>query len=134
MAEFQIVDGVLKKYNGSEATVVIPDTVSVIGESAFEGCETVSCVTIPETVTEIDSYAFADCERLEKINLPHSLTQISFALFQRCHNLPPLPIPTGVTEIDGSAFEGCPFTSLVIPAAVKKYPAPPSAIARCSQR
>ena len=65
MAEFQIVDGVLKKYNGSEATVVIPDTVSVIGESAFEGC---------------------------------------------------------------------PFTSLVIPAAVKKYPAPPSAIARCSQR
>ena len=34
--DFEIEDGVLEKYTGQDAEVVVPDGVTVIGESAFE--------------------------------------------------------------------------------------------------
>ena len=36
--DFNIKDGVLLKYNGSDTVVTIPDGVTSIGDNAFEGC------------------------------------------------------------------------------------------------
>ena len=65
---FKIEKGVLKKYRAEkgETEVVIPDTVTEIGEKAFKGCENLTAVTIPDSVTEIGNWAFYECSRDRK--------------------------------------------------------------------
>ena len=41
--------------------MIIPDSVTNIGNYAFYGCYHLTSVTIPDSVTRIDMYAFADC-------------------------------------------------------------------------
>ena len=56
--------------NTSITSIVIPDTVTVIEPSAFEGCSSLISIEIPETVTHIGDYVFAGCDSLESITIP----------------------------------------------------------------
>ena len=58
MADFNIENGILTKYNGSAKDVVIPKGVKVIGEKAFFENKTITSVVIPEGVTSIVKDAF----------------------------------------------------------------------------
>ena len=66
-ADFEIVDGVLKGYHGTKTDIVIPSTVTEIGEGVFvteegeEGVE-ITKVTIPSSVVKIGKDAFNGCE------------------------------------------------------------------------
>jgi hypothetical protein len=73
---FEIVAGVLKKYKGAEAEVVIPDNVKHIEASAFEDCIGVKSVIIPDGVESIGPGAFAGCILLESIDIPNSVNRI----------------------------------------------------------
>ena len=66
---FDATTGTIKKYNGNDAVVNIPSTISSwpvtkIGEDAFQDNTTITSVTIPASVTEIGSNAFAGCTNL----------------------------------------------------------------------
>lgn len=52
---FEIENGVLKKYieEYGVTEVVIPDTVTSIGDNAFSGCKGLTSVAIPDSVTSI---------------------------------------------------------------------------------
>ena len=67
--EFVIENGVLKKYNGTAADVVIPSSASKIGDAAFKGNDDIKTVTIPDSVKVIGSSAFSRCRRLSTVNL-----------------------------------------------------------------
>ena len=61
----------LVRYRENEATVVVPETyhgktVTVIGESAFEGKDLTS-IDLPDTITVIGKRAFADCTNLSEM-------------------------------------------------------------------
>lgn len=43
------------------SAIVIPDSVIMVGSSAFYGCTSLQSVSIGGGLTEIDSYAFANC-------------------------------------------------------------------------
>ncbi len=60
-----IVNGVLNSFapSGSKQ-YIIPDSVSSIGNSAFQFCETLTSVLIPKGVTSIGEKAFSDCSSL----------------------------------------------------------------------
>lgn len=59
----------ITKYNGTDTNINIPNKiddmeVTAIGESAFEGNESIVSVTIPNTVIDIKTNAFAKCKNL----------------------------------------------------------------------
>ena len=62
--DFEIEDGVLKKYNGSAKEIFIPSSVICIGEWAFYGCSS-SSIFIPSSVTSIGEAAFYGCSSLK---------------------------------------------------------------------
>ena len=129
---FVIENGVLKKYNGWQTFVEIPDTVTVIGNGAFSyndtmvsvsipdsvksieyrafcGCRSLLGVVIPDSVEKIGSSAFEECSKLASVYLPvnKKFTFINSYMFDSCTSLKKIEIPDNVTDIDGSAFAEC---------------------------
>lgn len=81
---FVIENGVLKRYFGEGGDVKIPNNVTNIEYSAFEGCRGLESVKIPSSVTEIRGHAFRDCKELVSIEIPNSVTMIGSDVFQGC--------------------------------------------------
>jgi len=86
--------------------VVLPSTIQIIGESAFDSCINLKSIYIPEGVTEIGVDAFALCTRLTDIRLPQSLTTIGGGAFAYCQ-MREIEIPKNVTTVGHAAFSGC---------------------------
>ncbi|MBO4343172.1 MAG: leucine-rich repeat domain-containing protein [Clostridia bacterium] len=120
-ADFVIRAGTLEKYNGAATEVVIPNSVTKIGDRAFSGCTGLTSVTIPNSVTKISSSAFSGCSSLTSVTIPYSVTEIGSSTFSGCSGLTIVTIPDSVTEIDYRAFYGCSsLTSVTIPNSVTK--------------
>ena len=99
----------------SLTSVMIPDSVTSIGSSAFYNCSSLTSVVIPDSVTSIGGWAFYNCSSLESVVIPDSVTSIGRGAFRYCSSLTKVIIPDNVTSIGGWAFEGCSkLTSVVI--------------------
>ena len=85
----------------------IPNTVTSIGNSAFRGCRSLTNIEISDSVTSIGNYAFDGCKSLTNIEIPNGVTSIGYFAFCGCANLTNIEIPDGVTSIGYSAFMGC---------------------------
>ena len=72
LQDFEIQNGVLIKYNGYAAEVIIPDSVTSIGERAFWYCRSLTSITIPGSVKEIGKNAFIRCKNLKTVHLPRA--------------------------------------------------------------
>ena len=139
MADFEIENGVLKKYAGPGGDVVVPDGVKSIGERAFEGCRSLASIelpaglkslgwgefygcsslvniTIPDSVTSIGNWAFFDCSSLVSITIPDGVTSLGERAFEGCSSLANIKLPAGLTSIGDNAFEDCSsLASITIP-------------------
>ena len=104
--EFEINGDVLKKYNGDGETVTVPDGIRVIGTKAFAGNKTIRKVILPDTVEVIKNYAFDDCSNLETIvkGPGSSLRTIGIGAFQNAVWLD-VSFADDVTNVVSNAFE-----------------------------
>ena len=103
---------------GSKSTV-IPNSVTSIGNHAFNSCSGLTSITIPNSVTSIGSDAFSCCSSLTSIIIPNSVTSIANSVFSGCSGLTSVTIPNSVTSIANSVFSGCSgLTSVTIPNSV----------------
>ena len=74
----------------------------------------ITSIVIPDTVTSIGDYAFSRCGNLTTITIPNSVTTIGAYAFQHCYSLSSLTIPSSVTSIAGVAFSSTNITTITI--------------------
>ena len=63
-------------------SIDIPNSVTSIGQGAFQGCNGLTSVDIPNSVTTIGGSAFAYCSKLESVNLPENLAYLGKNAFE----------------------------------------------------
>jgi hypothetical protein len=102
--DFYIVNGKLIHYYGNSAEIIIPDSVTEIGENAFCGRSEITSVTIPDTVISIDNSAFEFVDNLTSVTIPASVTQIGENCFYGCTNLADISILSPLVSIGAEAF------------------------------
>ncbi len=73
--------------NSSITSVIIPNSVTTIGENAFSDCSGLTSVTIPDSVTSIGRDGFSYCGSLTSVTIPNSVTSIGRAAFKNCSGL-----------------------------------------------
>ena len=71
--------------NGKEVTdLVVPETVTTIGENAFNCCSGLTSAIIPNTVTTINNGAFRNCPKMKTLSIGKSVTSIGTEAFNGC--------------------------------------------------
>ena len=63
------------------SAILLPDSVTSVGNGAFSECVNLTEIVLPEGVTKIGSQLFFGCENLVSVTIPDSLTRIGTALF-----------------------------------------------------
>jgi len=107
---------------GSAATAyAIPNSVTNIGNEAFNGSASLVSVTIGTNVTLIGDAAFEYCPVLASVTFPDRVAVIEGDAFAECSGLTNLVIGAGVTNIQQQAFLGC--TSLLTISVATNNPA-----------
>ena len=106
------------EYCCSLSNMVIPNSVTSIGDYAFYGCRSLSNIVIPDSVTKIGDYTFSVCSSLSKIVIPNSVTKIGDYAFSDCSSLSKIVIPNSVTDIGDYAFAHCSLSNIAIPDSV----------------
>ena len=138
---FAVIDGVLFNkalsilvaYPGgkSSADYSVPDSVTSIRTTAFDGCVNLTSVTIPSSVTEIGASAFLSCASLTAITVASgnsAFADVDGVLFNNavtklisypCGRSGAYTVPDGVTSIEQAAFYYCKnLTGITIPSSV----------------
>lgn len=88
--------------------IIVPDSVTSIGLSAFCGATYLKSISLPEnSLTEIGEAAFQWCTSLKSIIIPEGVTKIGYMAFYECESLTSVILPTTLKEIGGKAFYGC---------------------------
>lgn len=114
-------------------SISLPNTITAIGDGAFEGCSKLTSMDLSKTkTTTIGTSAFASCGNLGTIILPTTLTIIGTSAFEDdtnlrsvqnlektivstinknaflgCKNLSSVKLPQTLSTLGESAFEGC---------------------------
>ena len=115
---------------GTLRRVVLPSTLTEIGNYAFVGQRSLTDLTLPESMAEIPDYTFMSCGNLAAVDLPDALQRIGFGAFGYT-GLTSVTFPASVTEIAEGAFSSTPLTGVTLPDGVKTLGK--SAFASCDQ-
>lgn len=115
-SDFKMEGSTLVKYRGTDTNVSVPNTVEVIGESAFEENDTVELIVLPNSVKRIEAYAFWGCDRLDTVVLGKGLKEVGDYAFTNCKGLKDMSVPGNVQTIGIQAFADCVnLTDITIP-------------------
>jgi hypothetical protein len=86
----------------------IPDSVTIIGNSAFRGNANITAITIPDNITTIEEAAFLRCDNITSVSIPSSVTSISTTSFYWTYSMTEFIVDdtnTSYFSEDGVLFE-----------------------------
>ena len=104
--------------NTQITSIVVPNYVTGINESAFQDCERLVSVTLPADLTTLGKSAFYSCASLKNIQLPSGIKVLDQNVFNSCPSLTSIILPAELTTINARAFAYTNLTSIIIPSKV----------------
>ena len=101
----------LKTPQKLDGTYSVRKGTKIICDEAFRwskliGCRSLTSLVIPDSVTSIGDRAFWDCCSLSSVVIPDSVTSIGDKAFYRCSSLSSVVIPESVVNLNGNPFKG----------------------------
>lgn len=123
------IEGDLFGYKADASEIILPETITEIGDGAFKNCPNLvkisipnvakiganafdGCVSLGEVVADgnivsIGDYAFRNCAKLGELDIGNKLVSIGNGAFENCEALYRFEIPASVTTIGNGAFANC---------------------------
>lgn len=96
-------------YQCEEGSVKVPDSVTSIGDHAFDESPYLYTITIPSAVEVIGASAFANGERTEHVYIKSDTVEIGKEAFAGCAKMNYMTVHGHVRSIGQDAFRGCEF-------------------------
>lgn len=87
--------------------VVLPSSLTEIGELAFKDCKNLIEVVVPSEVSSMKEKAFWNCTSLPTVNITEKMTVIPENLFLGCSSLVNVGNLEHIIQLGESAFDGC---------------------------
>jgi hypothetical protein len=103
-------------------TIVIPDTVTTIGEGAFAYLN-LSNIVLPASLAKINNYTFYHASDLTTITIPAAVKEIGDSVFDTCENLASVVFENGsqLTKMGNGVFYACTaLTTITLPDGLKE--------------
>ena len=88
----------------ASGAIIIPDGVTDIGASAFEGCDGITEIRVPSSVEVIAFESFLDCVALKKLELSEGLLVLYGSAFDGCTNLKEVALPDSLAFVPKNVF------------------------------
>lgn len=110
-------------------SVILPNSIKVIGGRAFENCPVLNSVNIPSSVNMLGNGVFFKCSTLTEIHLPANLDSIGEYAFSVCSSLRSITIDPKnphFTSVDGVLYNKNMTTLIKVPETKKSFHFPPS--------
>ena len=112
----------------NDSSYTVPNTVTALGDYAFESCEQLTYVYLPNGLTTIGEHSFGGCINLTEITIPNGVTEIGYWNFIYCSKLSTVKVeslvpPTVNVVPSFRLFEGCGrLEKIIVPvSAVEAY-------------
>ena len=124
-------------FNKTITTVVLPDTITNIGNYSFRGCENLTSINFPNGLVAIGNYAFVDTGltdlifpdsltvlgkysfgnvKITNLNMPRYIAKTNDYMFANCEKLVSFDLPSCMTKIPNHMFYNCDaLTVITIP-------------------
>ncbi|MCR5719999.1 MAG: leucine-rich repeat protein, partial [Lachnospiraceae bacterium] len=94
--DFEIEDGVLLGYYGTDEIVRIPDNVTEIADNAFWSNPNILAVYIPGTVKKVGDHVFWSCDALEFLDIAEGVKHIGMDITWSCPSLKDINFPSTI--------------------------------------
>ena len=103
-------------YSADISEIIIPDSVSHLGEGVFKGCRLLESANIPASAKAVPVSAFENCTSLETITVPaYSVMTVRGRAFYGCTSLKTVYIPDGVYSLEELCFAESGIVSVRLP-------------------
>lgn len=113
-------DGKYEKKNRCTVnSIVMPNSITSIGNSAFAYCDLLSSINLSDSLIFIGNDAFEFCEDLKNITLPNSVIDIGRGAFS-FSGIESIIIPDGVTCLNLQLFSYSSLESIILPNSITK--------------
>ena len=100
--EFKIPSTVKDDSTGKEYTV------TAIKDGAFQNNKNVfGELSLPNSLTSIGNYAFEGTYIYGVVDIPRNVTAIGSGAFKNCDGITEVKLPSGISKIENYTFEGC---------------------------
>lgn len=84
----------------------LPDNATIVPESVFQGCISLTEVNVPSHAVTIGEFAF-DQVKMSTIDFPETLESIGQDAFQSCNKLTTIVLPSSLKSMGDRAFALC---------------------------